>query len=146
MEAYTLFTEIKNRLIEANIRPTYQRIKVLEYLDENRTHPTADDIYSALAPSIPTLSKTTIYNTLSTFKDSGLVHELRINGMETRFDIVLEPHGHFTCVKCGRLFDFNYNIESFDTKDLNDYKILNKNFIVEGICPECLKRENENNN
>lgn len=146
MQANTLFKEIKMRLIEADIRPTYQRIKILEYLDEHRTHPTADDIYCALAPSIPTLSKTTVYNTLATFKESGLVHELRINGMESRFDIILKPHGHFTCVECGELFDFEYNIDSFNTNDLNDYKILNKSFVVEGICPECLKKKSKNNN
>lgn len=146
MQANSLFKDIKMRLIESDIRPTYQRIKILEYLDENRTHPTADDIYSALAPSIPTLSKTTVYNTLSTFKDAGLVNELRINGMETRFDIILKPHGHFTCVECGELSDFNYNIESIDTNDLSDYKILNKSFIVEGICPKCLKAKSKNNN
>ena len=134
-----LFKDIKTRLIDAEIRPTYQRIKILEYLDEHRTHPTADEIYSSLAPSIPTLSKTTVYNTLATFKESGLVNEIRINGIETRFDIILKPHGHFTCVECGELFDFDYNIDSFATKDLNDYKILNKSFIVEGICPKCLK-------
>lgn len=146
MQNNNLFKEIKTRLIDSGIRPTYQRIKILEYLDEHRTHPTADDIYTSLAPSIPTLSKTTVYNTLATFKESGLVNELRINGMETRFDIILKPHGHFTCVECGELFDFDYNIESFNTKDLNDYRILNKSFIVEGICPKCLKAKQKNNN
>ena len=41
-----------------------QRIAIMEYLMEHRTHPSADEIYTALSPSMPTLSKTTVYNTL----------------------------------------------------------------------------------
>ena len=41
-----------------------QRIAIMEYLMEHPIHPSADDIYTALSPSMPTLSKTTVYNTL----------------------------------------------------------------------------------
>ena len=44
-----------------------QRIAIMEYLMDNPIHPSADDIYTALSPSMPTLSKTTVYNTLKLF-------------------------------------------------------------------------------
>ena len=49
------------------ISPSIQRIKILEYLDTHRTHPTVDEIFTSLIPVIPTLSKMTIYNTLKLF-------------------------------------------------------------------------------
>ena len=54
--------EIVNELKKRNIRPSYQRLKILEYLMKERYHPTVEDIYFDLLKS-PTLSKSTIYNT-----------------------------------------------------------------------------------
>ncbi|MBE9492712.1 MAG: transcriptional repressor, partial [Bacteroidetes bacterium] len=45
------------------IKPSYQRVRVFEYLIKNKSHPTVDTVYKALADEIPTLSKTTVYNT-----------------------------------------------------------------------------------
>jgi len=44
-------------LIEHNIAPSIQRIKILEYLSKYKTHPTADMIYRELVKQIPTLSE-----------------------------------------------------------------------------------------
>ena len=40
-----------NRLLEYNIKPSMQRIAIMEYLMEHRTHPSADEIYTALSPA-----------------------------------------------------------------------------------------------
>ena len=45
------------RLLEHNIKPSMQRIAIMEYLMNHPIHPSADDIYTALSPSMPTLSK-----------------------------------------------------------------------------------------
>ena len=50
-------------LLKYNIKPSMQRIAIMDYLMVHRVHPTADEIYNALYPTMPTLSKTTIYNT-----------------------------------------------------------------------------------
>ena len=50
-----------DRLLEYNIKPSMQRIAIMEYLMDHPIHPSADDIYTALSPSMPTLSKTTVY-------------------------------------------------------------------------------------
>ena len=49
-------------LKENSIKVTPQRLEILKYLDENRTHPTAYEIYSGLKEKNPSLSKTTVYN------------------------------------------------------------------------------------
>jgi len=59
------------RLLEHNIKPSMQRIAIMEYLMNHPIHPSADDIYTALSPSMPTLSKTTVYNTLRLFSEQG---------------------------------------------------------------------------
>ena len=49
-------------LKQKDLKATYQRIKVLEFLDKHRIHPTIDEIYHALVLDNPSFSKTTVYN------------------------------------------------------------------------------------
>ena len=64
-----------------------QRMAIMDFLIANRIHPTADEIYNALYPTIPTLSKTTVYNTLKLFTEQGAVKALVIDEKNVRFDI-----------------------------------------------------------
>lgn len=53
--------DVIERLQSHSIKPSVQRIAIMQYLMDHHTHPTVDEIYTALAPSMPTLSKTTVY-------------------------------------------------------------------------------------
>lgn len=139
------FAEIASALTRKNIRASHQRVKVLEYLMKNRCHPTVDQIFSALHDGIPSLSKTTIYNTLSTFLKANLVRVLTIEDTEVRYDIMIENHGHFKCESCGTIYNFDIDIDSMTFKDLNNFKIHDKNVYFKGICPKCHSNVDEMN-
>lgn len=66
-------------LLKYNIKPSLQRMAIMDYLMAHRVHPTADEIYNALYPTMPTLSKTTIYNTMKLFTEQGAVKALVID-------------------------------------------------------------------
>ena len=66
-----------------------QRIAIMDYLMVHRVHPTADEIYNALYPTMPTLSKTTIYNTMKLFTEQGAVKALVIDEKNVRFDMLI---------------------------------------------------------
>ena len=61
------------------IKPSVQRIAVMDYLLRHHTHPQAEDIYCALLPSMPTLSRTTVYNTLRLLTEQGAVCQLPLD-------------------------------------------------------------------
>ena len=61
------------------IKPSVQRIAIMDYLLTHRTHPAIDEIYLALCEQIPTLSKTTVYNTLKLFVEHGAAQMLTID-------------------------------------------------------------------
>jgi Fur family transcriptional regulator, peroxide stress response regulator len=122
-----------------DIRPSYQRVKVLEYMYQTGGHPTADDIYRALSADIPSLSKGTIYNTLHTLVEVGLVRDVSIDETEKRYDITLSNHGHFQCETCGIIFNFKVNIDQVPIEGLNQFEITQKNVYFKGLCPNCLK-------
>lgn len=54
-------------LKEKGIVLTIQRYTVLEYLYENATHPTVEEIYQGLKKRLSTISEATVYNTLELF-------------------------------------------------------------------------------
>jgi Fe2+ or Zn2+ uptake regulation protein len=121
------------------IRPSYQRIKVLEYMNRSGGHPTVEEIYSALSLEIPSLSKVTIYNTLHTFVEAGLVRVVEIDDAQMRYDVTLDDHGHFLCEACGTIYNFPVSIDPASVAELKGFKITQKNVYFKGICPKCLE-------
>ncbi len=132
------FEYLSNELKKKNIRLSHHRVKVLEYLTHHQCHPTVEQIFNELQKEVPTLSKTTIYNTLNTLVQTGLVRVISIEENETRYDIITDNHGHFKCETCGTIYNFEINIDSFETKELDQFKIRDKSVYFKGICSKCL--------
>lgn len=137
-----LLKNIADTLTENKIRPSFQRIKVLEYLISNQHHPNVDRIFKDLQSEVPTLSKATIYNTLNLFVKAGLVRVLTIEDKETRYDIVTETHGHFKCEECGTIFNFEVDLELLATDELAGFKVVDRNVYFKGVCSKCLLNMN----
>ena len=135
----TLIT-LSAELEKKNIRLSYQRLKVLEYLSKNKNHPTVDQIYNDLVDDVPTLSKTTVYNTLDALIDAKLARLITIEDNETRYDINTRNHGHFKCESCGTIYDFSIDIDNVPVRDLENFKVHDKNVYFKGICTSCLSK------
>ena len=135
------FDELKKEVKQKGINLSHQRLKVLEYLYQNQCHPTVDQIFIDLHKDMPTLSKTTVYNTLRVLVGAGLVRILTIEDNETRYDIVVENHGHFKCESCGTIFNFRIDVDLLISEDLIKFKIEDKNVFFKGICPRCLSND-----
>ncbi|MCF6459558.1 Fur family transcriptional regulator [Clostridium sp. Cult3] len=130
---------IKNYLKQHDIKPSTIRIKTLEYLLDNRIHPTVDDIYRNLFDDIPTLSRTSVYNTMDLFLEKGIVKTVFLCEKELRFDIDTNYHGHFKCERCGKVYDFPIEAKIVNEDELEDFKITSKNIHLYGICKNCNK-------
>src|SRR4030066_1156409 len=97
--------EKKAGLKDKGILLTIQRSAILEFLQGNTHHPTADEIYQSLRGIYPALSRATVYNTLDLFKQHELVHEVTIERNKAHYDYNTEPHHHFFCRRCGGIYD-----------------------------------------
>lgn len=131
---------IPQYLTSNDIKPSYQRIKIFEYLYQEMNHPTVDLIYKTLAPEIPTLSKTTVYNTLKLFVDKGITSTVTIENNEVRYDAELTLHGHFKCNICGVIVDVPLNIQQLKLNELEHFKIEETNIHLKGKCNKCLTK------
>jgi len=135
--------EIQNigqELIKFDIKPSYQRIKIYDYLLKNNNHPTVDMIYQKLSHEIPTLSKTTVYNTLKLFEEHHIIRNVNIDENEIRYDAVKSIHGHFKCEQCGKIYDFNYNFKDLKYSGLENFTLNQTDIIIKGTCKSCLAK------
>ena len=124
------------------IKPSIQRMKIFQYLLDHHTHPTVDDIFKNLSSEMPTLSKTTVYNTLNIFVKNHIVQEIVIEENEVRYDVVTQSHGHFKGKSCGAILDFDADLSKFDLSSLGDVEVEEMHFYLKGICSKCLKNKN----
>jgi Fe2+ or Zn2+ uptake regulation protein len=110
----------------------------MNFLLKNRIHPTIDEIYSALSPNMPTLSKTTVYNTLDLFVEKGAVRALAIDERNARYDVDISAHAHFICRSCGKVHDiFNVNPTYFQLPQSDKFQIDAVEISYSGICDVC---------
>jgi Fur family ferric uptake transcriptional regulator/Fur family peroxide stress response transcriptional regulator len=132
--------DISSHLKKHNIKPSYQRMKIYQYLLENKIHPTVDTIYRHLLREIPTLSKTTVYNTLNLFIEKKIINIIVIEENETRYDIKTEIHGHFKCEKCGKIYDVDLNLNQLTEYNLENFIICEQHHYFKGICGLCTNK------
>ncbi|NWG27250.1 MAG: transcriptional repressor [Ignavibacteriaceae bacterium] len=100
-------------LKNTNLKVTPQRIAVLEALKNLKEHPTADKIKEYVVKNHPNIAVGTIYKTLETFVEKGLVKKVKTEQDVMRYDAILDKHHHLYCEDTERIEDF------FDDK-LND--------------------------
>ena len=131
--------EYVKTLKENSIKVTPQRLDVLRYLDENRTHPTVDEIYVDLKSESPSLSKTTVYNTLEMLLKHGIIQSLSITGTESRYDFETGIHHHFLCKKCGNIIDVDIECPVMGTILENGHRVDEVHGYLKGECRECRK-------
>ena len=132
-------------LLSFGIKPSVQRIAIMDYLMTHRTHPAIDEIYLALCEDIPTLSKTTVYNTLKLFVEHGAAQMLTIDERNTCYDADIQLHAHFLCKKCGKILDFPLSTEKDKVSAMTEegFKVDEIHQYFKGYCPSCLVEEDK---
>jgi len=124
------------------LKLTPQRLAILKYLEANKEHPSAADIYRAVSQEYPTMSLSTVYNTLRVLKRTRNINELSIDSDKKRFDPDTGSHHHLICVVCRKIVDvqcdFALSVPEIET---HDFVIINNHVDFYGICPECRSRQ-----
>ena len=127
-------------LKQNQLKITPQRLAIMKYLDENRTHPTADRIYIDLKEKNPALSKTTVYNSVETLKEHGIIQSLTISGSELRYDFENKMHHHFLCTKCGTIIDIDIKCPNIGKIIESGHNVEEVHGYFKGICKKCMKK------
>ncbi len=131
---------ISQMLQEKGVSPSIQRIKILQFILDNKYHSSVDIIYQKLIHEIPTLSKTTVYNTLSLFVEKGIINPIVIDNTEILYEKSEKPHAHFLCKVCKEVIDVDVSSKLFEIDKIENHKVENVNIHLKGVCNKCLKK------
>lgn len=101
--------EIIRALRSKGLRVTPQRFAVYANLLARRDHPTAEQILKQLNQEVPTLSQATVYLTLQTLSEVGLIREVLLEQGVCRYDANMAPHHHFVCTSCSQIIDIPWD-------------------------------------
>ncbi|MYV05402.1 transcriptional repressor [Lactobacillus rossiae] len=130
-------------LKDKHLRVTPQRQIVLHYLMTHHNHPDVGTMFDELKPVHQGLSLATIYNTLNTLVETGIVIELENGDAGTHYDYFGRPHFHAVCQNCGKITDIFYddfaNLESAAVKQ-SGYMITEDHIELYGYCPDCQRK------
>jgi Fur family peroxide stress response transcriptional regulator len=139
----------KDRLKKAGARATPQRLEVYQAVASSRDHPDVETVYRRVRNKLPTVSLDTVYRTLGTLQDLGLIMTLGPARGPLKYDGNTVSHHHFHCVKCGLIRDF-YSPE-FDRlgipESIKAWGSAEKTQVeVRGVCRACLHRVRHSSN
>ena len=93
-------------LKEAGLRMTPQRTAICAALSRRSDHPTAQSLYDQIKTEHPSISLTTVYQTLDTLLRIGAITSLGTAGDDTvHFEVNTSPHINLACLTCHRICD-----------------------------------------
>jgi len=126
-------------LAQHGVKPSQQRLAVMNYLLTHRTHPTVEEVYQSLITELPTLSRTTVYNTLRLLAEHGAALQLTIDEKKVCYDGDTSPHAHFLCTRCGKVFDVPLRCADVAADGClpSGFKTDDVQLYYRGCCPQC---------
>jgi Fur family transcriptional regulator, peroxide stress response regulator len=128
------------RYKEFGLKLTPQRLSILAFLENNKSHPTAEDIYRHIAKKFPTMSLATVYKTLETLKARGRIKEITIDAEKRHFDPETGRHHHAICTGCKKIVDIFMDFDlSAAESDMRGFEITGSHVEFYGLCPDCRK-------
>lgn len=110
--------QIQQILSEKGLRITPQRVAVMEALSALNNHPSADRIIDYVRLHYPNIAVGTLYRTLDTFVEKGIVRMVKTERGSMRYDSISSPHHHLYCVESERIEDY---VDADLNKLLEDY-------------------------
>lgn len=134
---------IEQKLTAKNINPTAMRLLVLDALLKQHSAVSLSDIEKSLAPA----DRITIYRTLKTFSEKGLIHIIDDGTGSPKYAVCIEDcdatqhndlHVHFYCVSCKETFCLP-NSKIPEVALPADFTPAEMNLVVKGVCSKCKK-------
>lgn len=124
---------IAQRLRDAGIQPSAQRLALAEYVLATAAHPSADEVWTEVRARVPMISRATVYNTLNLLVRKGLLRELQLAEGRVVFDPNVGPHHHFIDEATGRIHDVPWDaLEVRRVEELRGFEVREYQVVLRG--------------
>jgi Fur family transcriptional regulator, ferric uptake regulator len=135
------------RLRASGRRITPQRKMVLNILAEASSHLTAQDVHERAKYDDACLSLATVYRTLNILKETGVVHELHLDGEHHHYELsAKQEHSHLVCLGCGRVIEVDSAAFCQAAKaagEAHGFVVATAQVELAGYCEACYRRQAE---
>lgn len=127
------------------------RIAVLAVLEPVDGHLAVADIHQRILDGVPDGSPgpdlATVYRTVTTLVDQGVLHALAVDGGLTTYGLAEKPHHHAVCTQCGTIIE----VPATQLSTALAHAIEGSSFTLSeragltlhGLCPQCQKAEGQ---
>ncbi|MFP3985477.1 MAG: Fur family transcriptional regulator [Candidatus Bathyarchaeia archaeon] len=132
--------QLMAKLRDGGYKVTPQRLAICELILSSKEHPTADQIYKKVKKKHPTISLTTVYQTLHLLSQIGLLQEMGLSDCISRYDPDTSPHINVVCKKCGKIEDYKAkSIENLWTEIIRElgFKPIGQRMDIYTYCDKC---------
>ncbi len=122
------------------LRVTPKRVLIYEELMAASDHPTPEMLLSRVRAKYPDISLDTVYRTLATFHEIGLVGIVEGFSLSRRYDPNQTPHHHARCTQCQKILDFdapNYDQLEIPGSIQSNFDDCRVRVTIEGRCKRC---------
>lgn len=130
--------QFREKLKEAGLKVTPQRIAIFEAVVALKNHPTAENIIDYIKINHPNISVGTVYKVLHSLVENGLLNKVKNDTDTMRYDAILHQHHHLYCTETKRIEDFtDPNLdrlinEYFEKKEIKSFTIKNITLQITG--------------
>ncbi|HLF13707.1 MAG TPA: transcriptional repressor [Bacteroidota bacterium] len=136
---------LKKFLLEKKLRPTRERLLLLDEIMKMTGHFDADQVYASLSRKSLKASRATVYNTLDLLVSCGLISKYRFGESHSRYEKAFgrPRHDHMICLECGDIFEFvTTKLEAIQKEVCEEKKFQPHNSTLQifGICSRCSSR------
>ncbi|MFN7972879.1 MAG: Fur family transcriptional regulator [Acidobacteriota bacterium] len=139
-----LVATFPRRCRDKGLHLTPQRAAIYEALASSPTHPSAERIHELLAAKLPSLSLATVYKTLETFREVGLIELLNVVHETARYDAETTEHHHLICERCKTVEDvYDPALDALNARGArkHGFSIRRRSVHFYGLCADCSRTE-----
>lgn len=134
------FENTIQKLRTEGFKLTPQRLAVIKYMIGNVSHPSALAIHKELRRKYPTLSFSTVYNTLNMLEKISEVRSIHVFDDHLNYDPNMKQHLHFLCTLCNTIHDLSFEeVEGIQLPDqeINGHLVDSYELFFRGTCKNC---------
>ena len=116
--------------------------KILEIVESSRSHMTAEQIFTVLRQTYPTVVLATVYNNLNRLWEEGRIRKVSVEGIPDRYDR-MQRHDHLVCKGCGKLLDVDLGDLTCQLEQKAGISILSYDLKLVYLCEECRNKRQQ---
>lgn len=122
--------DVAQLLRSHGIQPSAQRVAIATFVLATDEHPSADQVWTRVTQSFPMVSRATVYNTLHTLVEKGLLRQHVLAEGRVVFDPFVEPHHHLIDAETGRIHDVPWDairvskVDGLEGFDVDEYQVV----------------------